>query len=329
MTDAGPVARAAELAALGHRGNVTVADRDRLERAAVDDPDPRVRTAALAALVRAVAGEARGAWTVALVDPAPAVRRRAAELTPDLSDPTIIAPLLTLLGDVDVTVVEATAWAIGESGDVAVAHGAVDVAAATATHHRDVLAREAAVAALGALGDPAGLPAILRAVLGQTRGPPSRWSLRWHRSTVPRSKPRSTPRSKTATGRCARRPRTCAAADVPVRSRSRSSRPAGARRTPLAVGGHPCPDHPPAVVVWSTGWIGTIAIRAIRRRPDFELVGVWVHTPEKVGQDAGVLAGTEAIGLATTDDFDALLALAPDCVVYAASGPEQDAGRGS
>jgi 2,4-diaminopentanoate dehydrogenase len=85
-------------------------------------------------------------------------------------------------------------------------------------------------------------------------------------------------------------------------------------------------DTPPLrVVVWSTGWIGSIAIRTVQRRPDFELVGVWVHTPEKVGQDAGVLAGTDPIGLAATDDFDALLALRPDCVVYAASGAERDA----
>ncbi|HXZ61998.1 MAG TPA: hypothetical protein VEG62_04585 [Acidimicrobiales bacterium] len=85
------------------------------------------------------------------------------------------------------------------------------------------------------------------------------------------------------------------------------------------------PEAPTRVVVWSTGWIGSIAIRAVSRRPDLELVGVWVHSPEKVGQDAGVLAGLGPIGLPTTDDAQALLALAPDCVVYAASGPERDA----
>lgn len=79
------------------------------------------------------------------------------------------------------------------------------------------------------------------------------------------------------------------------------------------------------VVVWSTGGIGSIAIRAIHRRPDLDLVGVWVHSPEKVGRDAGELANGEPIGLHTTDDADALIALEPDCVVYAASGPERDA----
>ena len=80
------------------------------------------------------------------------------------------------------------------------------------------------------------------------------------------------------------------------------------------------------VVVWSTGGVGSNAIRAIARRPDLELVGVWVHTPEKVGRDAGELAGIEPLGVAATDDADALVALGPDCVVYAASGPERGAG---
>jgi hypothetical protein len=82
---------------------------------------------------------------------------------------------------------------------------------------------------------------------------------------------------------------------------------------------------PLRIAVWSTGGIGSIAIRAIHRRPDLELVGVWVYTPEKVGQDAGVLANGEAIGLATTGDADALIDLHPDCIVYAASGPKGDA----
>ncbi|MDT5260835.1 MAG: hypothetical protein QOD10_5915 [Mycobacterium sp.] len=78
------------------------------------------------------------------------------------------------------------------------------------------------------------------------------------------------------------------------------------------------------VVVWSTGGVGKIAIDAISRRPDMELVGVWVHSPDKEGKDAGELAGIEPLGVAATNDADALIALAPDAVVYAASGPERD-----
>ena len=83
---------------------------------------------------------------------------------------------------------------------------------------------------------------------------------------------------------------------------------------------------PSRVVVWSTGGVGSIAVDAVHRRPDLELVGVWVHSQDKVGRDAGELAGGEPIGVAATNDADALIDLRPDCVVYAASGPERDAG---
>jgi hypothetical protein len=56
-----------------------------------------------------------------------------------------------------------------------------------------------------------------------------------------------------------------------------------------------------------------------------ELVGVWVHSDDKVGKDAGELANGDPIGVKATNDADALIALEPDCVVYAASGPERDA----
>jgi HEAT repeat protein len=158
------VTRAAELAALGFAGAL---DRDQLERlrdAQADDPDPRVRAAALAAVVRASPGDALCPWQDAAVDADPAVRRRAAELAPALPDARAVAAiLLTLLSDRDVTVVEAAAWALGELGEDAVVEGAVDALVTTTRAHRDALAREAAVAALGALADPAGLDAILQA----------------------------------------------------------------------------------------------------------------------------------------------------------------------
>ncbi len=79
------------------------------------------------------------------------------------------------------------------------------------------------------------------------------------------------------------------------------------------------------VVVWSTGGIGSIAVRAVAENPGTDLVGVWVHSPEKAGRDAGELVGIGPIGVTTTNDADELIALQPDCVVYAAAGPERDA----
>jgi 2,4-diaminopentanoate dehydrogenase len=74
------------------------------------------------------------------------------------------------------------------------------------------------------------------------------------------------------------------------------------------------------VVQWSTGGVGAIAVRVLVERPDFDLVGVWVHNPDKVGRDAGEIAGGAPIGVKASSDKAALLALRPDCVCYTASG---------
>ena len=74
------------------------------------------------------------------------------------------------------------------------------------------------------------------------------------------------------------------------------------------------------VVQWSTGSIGTIAVRVLAERPDLELAGVWVHGAEKAGRDAGELAGVGPLSLAATSDRAALLALRPDCICYTATG---------
>jgi HEAT repeat protein len=164
VSDASPVARAAELATLGHRTPLEDAARQRLLTALDDDPDPRVRAAALGALVRAAPEGAATPWLLALDDPAPAVRRRAMELAPALpADPRVARALVDAVDDADVTVVEAAAWSLGELGDAALASGAVPALAEVTRTHRDALAREAAVAALGALGDADALPAILDA----------------------------------------------------------------------------------------------------------------------------------------------------------------------
>ena len=73
------------------------------------------------------------------------------------------------------------------------------------------------------------------------------------------------------------------------------------------------------VVEWSTGTVGRHAIAGIDARDDLELVGVWVSSPEKVGRDAGELAGLgRDLGVRATDDKAALLALKPDCIVHTA-----------
>lgn len=73
------------------------------------------------------------------------------------------------------------------------------------------------------------------------------------------------------------------------------------------------------VVVWATGRVGRLSIKAVTDRPNLNLVGVWVHSPSKAGQDAGALAGIEPLGIVATNDEDALLSSDVDCVIY--TGP--------
>ena len=117
-----------------------------------------------------------------LPTPEPAVRRRAAEIAPaftvsptplpGLRPPTVpggcreVAKspgrLVELAGDADTAVAEAAAWALGELGPAA-RRRCGRVTCRLAGSHGDALVREAAVAALGSLGDPGGLPAVLAA----------------------------------------------------------------------------------------------------------------------------------------------------------------------
>ncbi len=75
-------------------------------------------------------------------------------------------------------------------------------------------------------------------------------------------------------------------------------------------------SRPSRVVVWGTGFVGRMVIPEVVRHPAFELVGVGVSHPEKVGRDAGELCGTDPIGIAATDDLEALIALEPDALVH-------------
>jgi HEAT repeat protein len=125
-----------------------------LARTHLTDPDPAVRATALGALAR-MGRLTDGDLMGALTDEVPAVRRRAAELAAARPHVAIDA----VLADPDPSVVEAAAWAAGERGNAA----AVPLLTTVARNHDDALCREAAVAALGAIGDPAGLPTVLAA----------------------------------------------------------------------------------------------------------------------------------------------------------------------
>lgn len=70
------------------------------------------------------------------------------------------------------------------------------------------------------------------------------------------------------------------------------------------------------VVQWATGNVGSRALRRAIEHPDLDVVGVWVHGADKVGKDAGELAGTGPIGVRATNSMEEVLDLKPDCVLY-------------
>lgn len=140
-----------QIARAGHAGDAERA------RAALRHHDPVVRQLALGAVNRCAAltdDDLRDG----LDDPDVGVRRRAAAFVATSAGDA--DPLLTIaLRDSDASVVEIAAWASGEREQVsdAILHRLIDLA----TQSDEALVREAAVAALGAIGDERGLPAIL------------------------------------------------------------------------------------------------------------------------------------------------------------------------
>jgi HEAT repeat protein len=152
-------------AALRRRRMITAGHSGRGDaaRRGLHDPDPGVQAAALGALARL------GALTVpdlarALACGHASVRRRATDAALSVrgrgSRSTLYALLEASLADPDPLVVVGAAWFLAERRVA----GAVPALAGTARAHDDVRCREAAVAALGAIGRVDGLPAVIAAL---------------------------------------------------------------------------------------------------------------------------------------------------------------------
>lgn len=164
----------------GHSGDVVTA------RAALTSSDCAVRAAAFSALARI--GVLQPAELVlGINDESRVVAARAAELSAkEPADSSVDDSLLHLLNSADTDLCEVAAWALGErhqqteeqteeqaeeqtegrgprsdTESAAPIHVVMALVHA-ATEHPDALVRESAVAALGCIGDPASLPAILR-----------------------------------------------------------------------------------------------------------------------------------------------------------------------
>lgn len=70
------------------------------------------------------------------------------------------------------------------------------------------------------------------------------------------------------------------------------------------------------VIQWTTGKVGKLAMRGVLDDPRLELVGVYAWSEDKTGKDAGELCGRPEVGIAATNDIDALIATGADIVLY-------------
>ena len=70
------------------------------------------------------------------------------------------------------------------------------------------------------------------------------------------------------------------------------------------------------VIQWATGNVGKAVIRTLTRRDDLQLVGLYVQSAEKVGLDAGDIAGIQPLGVRATHDIDAVAKIEADVVIH-------------
>jgi 4-hydroxy-tetrahydrodipicolinate reductase len=73
------------------------------------------------------------------------------------------------------------------------------------------------------------------------------------------------------------------------------------------------------VIQWAPGLVGKQTLKGIIDHPDLELVGLWVHSKDKAGMDAGEFCGYGETGVTAVADAEEALAIEADCVVYTAT----------
>ncbi|WP_207843667.1 NAD(P)H-dependent amine dehydrogenase family protein [Williamsia soli] len=74
----------------------------------------------------------------------------------------------------------------------------------------------------------------------------------------------------------------------------------------------------------ATGNVGTEMIKRIGTHRDLELIGLHCYTPEKIGRDAGEIAGLDPIGVTATGTVEEIIAAHPDVVTFHGVFPDED-----
>lgn len=74
----------------------------------------------------------------------------------------------------------------------------------------------------------------------------------------------------------------------------------------------------------ATGNVGTEMIKRIGGHRGLELVGLHCYSPEKIGRDAGEIAGIAPIGVTATGSVDEIIAAKPDVLTFHGVFPDED-----
>ena len=81
---------------------------------------------------------------------------------------------------------------------------------------------------------------------------------------------------------------------------------------------------PLRVFQFATGNVGSEMIKRLVAHPDLDLVGLYCWSPDKIGRDAGEIAGIGPIGVRATGKLDDVLAAKPDVVNFNGVWPDVD-----
>jgi 4-hydroxy-tetrahydrodipicolinate reductase len=74
----------------------------------------------------------------------------------------------------------------------------------------------------------------------------------------------------------------------------------------------------------ATGNVGSEMIGRLRDHPDLDLVGLHCYSEDKIGRDAGDIAGIGPVGVVATGTVDAIIEAAPDCINFNGVWPDMD-----
>ena len=83
-------------------------------------------------------------------------------------------------------------------------------------------------------------------------------------------------------------------------------------------------NRPIRVFQVATGNVGTEMIKRLQTHPDLELIGLHCYTPEKIGRDAGEIAGLAPIGVTATGTVEEIIAAKPDVVTFHGVFPDEE-----